>query len=547
MAKIESNKLITNFPVPLSEAENQNLSLTLSGVVTRNGLWRPSVTAGGEISWEYDDSNSRVPPVSQNIRGPEGKTPFLKVNQENSHLLWSRDQITWYDTNQTTSGAVGPQGPAGSDGSDGKDGKDGTNGTDGVTPEVRVEDISHQPTDPAYTNGGTRITFYYGPDNPKNISYSAFNGAPGQGGGGGGSYLEGQGIVFTENNTTINAKLNGPDIGFDTAGNICFNTDGTDGGGAFNMIEGHETWASGAANHVEGMWTWAKGQGNHAQNVGCSAIGYGVNAQGLWTCFISDSGNGGDKWWNHGAGASVEGICNRTRETTYSGENETRGPVHGGILKVIGNGYRLHPDVREDASYVLSDAFIFYRDGTMWTSGSLEIGGRIHGVSDLAESATYAEQFWNEYEEHPQYRGIGEGFRRVSDDLQLLQNTKLDQDTWDDYSGSFLQEVSTRGSVSGNGTPSSPIGLINSVDQQLSKIDSKTTLTSAAGNVFTAEDGTPSNPAKNFTFSGVNYKSGQTAGYVAQQLFVVASDNEIVSLVNGGAADGKGCLFFRVQ
>lgn len=543
MAKIESNKLITNFPVALSEEENQNLSLTLSGVVTRNGLWRPSVTAGGEISWTYDDTNSRVAPDPQNIRGPDGKAPPLRVNPKNSHLEWEDSFKVWQDTGQETSGAVGPKGE------DGLDGTNGTDGRDGETPTISVEPIAHLATDPADTNGGNRISFEYGPGDPRNVSYSAFNGAPGQGGSGGGSYLAGQGIqiVTGQEHDTIQAKLGGPDIGFDTAGNIRFNTDGTDGGGAFNMIEGHETWASGAANHVEGMWTWAKGQGNHAQNVGCSAVGYGVNAQGLWTCFISDSGDGGDKWWNHGAGASVEGICNRTRETTYSGEGATRGPVHGGILKVIGNGYRLHPDTRYDASYVLSDAFIFYRDGTMWTSGSLEIGGRIHGVSDLAESATYAEQFWNEYEEHPQYRGIGEGFRRVSDDLQLLQNTKLDQDTWNDYSGSFLQEVSTIGSVSGNGTPSSPIGLINSVDQQLSKIDSKTTLTSAGGNVFTAEDGTHSNPAKNFTFSGVNYKSGQTAGYVAQQLFVVASDNEIVSLVNGGAADGKGCLFFRVQ
>lgn len=431
MAKMESNKLITNFPVPLSEEENQNLSLTLSGVVTRNGIWRPAVTAGGDISWEYDVSNSRVPPDSQNIRGPEGKAPFLRVNPENSHLEWSRDRIYWQDTEQTTSGAVGPAGK------DGVDGQNGTNGTDGVTPVVSVEAFSHMPTDPENTNGGTRISFNYGAGDPKNISYSAFNGAYCSGGSGGGSYRAGQGIRFTENDTTINAKLNGPDIGFDTAGNICFNTDGTDGGGFFNMIEGHETWASGAANHVEGMWTLAKGQGNHAQNVGCSAIGYGVNAQGLWTCFVSDSGDGGDKWWNHGAGASVEGICNRTRETTYSGEGATRGPIHGGILKVIGNGHRLHPDVREDASYVLSDAFIFYRDGTMWTSGSLEIGGKIHGVSDLAESATYAEKFWNEYEEVPQYRGIAEGFKDAFDSLQELENKKLDQDVWDDYSGSF--------------------------------------------------------------------------------------------------------------
>lgn len=431
MAKMKSNKLITNFPVPLSEEENQNLNLTLSGVLTGKGIWRPAVNASGDISWTYDEENSRDVPTPMNIRGPEGKAPFLRVNSANSHLEWSRDRISWEDTKQTTSGAVGPAGK------DGVDGQNGTNGTDGVTPVVSVESFSHNPTDPEGTNGGTRISFYYGPDDEKNKTYSAFNGAPGQGGGGG-SYLEGKGIVFTENNTTINAKINGPDIRFDGTDSISFNTDGVDAGGFYNMIEGHETWASGAANHVEGMWTWAKGQGNHAQNVGCSAIGYGVNAQGLWTCFISDSGDGGDKWWNHGAGASVEGICNRTRETTYSGEGATRGPVHGGILKVIGNGHRLHPDIREDASYVLSDAFIFYRDGTMWTSGSLEIGGRIHGVSDLAESATYAEKFWNEYEEVPQYRGIGDKFKSAFDSLQGLQNTKLDQDVWDDYSGSFV-------------------------------------------------------------------------------------------------------------
>lgn len=90
------------------------------------------------------------------------------------------------------------------------------------------------------------------------------------------------------------------------------------------------------------------------------------------------------------------------------------------------------------------------------------------------------------------------------------------------------------------------VGLSANVTSQLSKIDSKSTVTSGAGNVFTVND-TTSNPAKNFTFSAVNYKAGQTAGYLPQQLFVVASDNEIISLVNGGAADDKGCLFFRVQ
>ena len=55
MAKMKSNKLITNFPVPLSEEENQNLNLTLSGVLTGKGIWRPAVNASGDISWTYDE------------------------------------------------------------------------------------------------------------------------------------------------------------------------------------------------------------------------------------------------------------------------------------------------------------------------------------------------------------------------------------------------------------------------------------------------------------------------------------------------------------
>ena len=152
MAKMKSNKLITNFPVPLSEEENQNLNLTLSGVLTGKGIWRPAVNAGGDISWTYDEENSRDVPTPMNIRGPEGKAPYLRVNSANSHLEWSRDRISWEDTKQTTSGAVGPAGK------DGVDGQNGTNGTDGVTPEVQLESFSHNPTDPADTNGGTRIS-----------------------------------------------------------------------------------------------------------------------------------------------------------------------------------------------------------------------------------------------------------------------------------------------------------------------------------------------------------------------------------------------------
>jgi hypothetical protein len=102
----------------------------------------------------------------------------------------------------------------------------------------------------------------------------------------------------------------------------------------------------------------------------------------------------------------------------------------------------------------------------------------------------------------------------------------------------------TDSTLEGTGTSADKLRISDTV---LDQIEEKSTITSAAGNVFTVSGGAGTEPDKNFVYSGVNYKAGQTAGYIPQQLFVVASDNEIVSLVNGGAADGKGSLFFRVQ
>ena len=181
MAKMESNKLITNFPVSLSEEENQNLSLTLSGVVTGKGIWRPAVTPGGDISWEYDDSNSRVPPDSQNIRGPEGKAPPLRVNPANSHLEWQDSFKVWQDTGQETSGAVGPegprgpQGPQGIQGIQGIQGQDGDPGRDGVSPSVSTSVIN---PDTSHPKGGTEVTIT---DSAGQHRFEIWNGADGAG------------------------------------------------------------------------------------------------------------------------------------------------------------------------------------------------------------------------------------------------------------------------------------------------------------------------------------------------------------------------------
>ena len=126
-------------------------------------LWKPTVNAAGDISWELALTGDT--PATANIKGSNGdngKTPEL--TSENYHIKWKytdesiwndlgdfrgasgadgKDGITptitidpnddtWIingiDTGIVASGAVGPAGKDGIDGKDGVDGKDGQNG-----------------------------------------------------------------------------------------------------------------------------------------------------------------------------------------------------------------------------------------------------------------------------------------------------------------------------------------------------------------------------------------------------------------------------------
>lgn len=135
-------------------------------------------------------------------------------------------------------------------------------------------------------------------------------------------------------------------------------------------------------NFVEGSWTIASGYNCHAEGVATSALGYSVYAQGMWTCFSSTDGqtNAGlaPIYWGIGAGAAVEGYCNATTSCPMSGTagESNYGAVHGGIIKVIGNGYvenEVHEtDVHE---HYPSDALILYRDGSMMVKGPITANG----------------------------------------------------------------------------------------------------------------------------------------------------------------------------
>lgn len=136
-------------------------------------------------------------------------------------------------------------------------------------------------------------------------------------------------------------------------------------------------------NFVEGSWTLASGYNCHAEGVATSALGYGVHTQGMWTCFSSNNGDiagggTGPIYWGIGAGAAVEGYCNATTSCPMSGTagEESYGPIHGGILKVIGNGYVENKDHETDVHvHYPSDALILYRDGSMWVQGPISANG----------------------------------------------------------------------------------------------------------------------------------------------------------------------------
>jgi hypothetical protein len=198
----------------------------------------------------------------------------------------------------------------------------------------------------------------------------------------------GSGISIVDD--AINAKI-GTDLAFDDVTSaIKIDTNGNPNNTATNN-----------RNFVEGSWTVANGYNCHAEGAGTSALGYGVHAQGMWTCFSSSKWGDNthintDIYWAIGAGASVEGYCNATTSCPMSGtDGVDYGPIHGGIIKVIGNGYIAHdqqpdPDAHEHTHYP-SDALILYRDGSLSAAGKISAAGIELGAEpDLSDYVPYS-------------------------------------------------------------------------------------------------------------------------------------------------------------
>lgn len=232
----ELNKIVTNFPMSLSQDENRNLALTLSAVLegggggVANAIWKPAVDQDGDLIWSWDTfPDSARPPETVNIKGPRGesgapgrdgtngtngtngkdgkdgengKTPQIQINSSNAHWEWRYSGASeWTDLGVVASGAVGPQGIPGVSGASGAPGAKGEDGEDGVSPAVTVSAL---PYDPSKPQGGTRVTIT-DKDHPTGQSFDVYNGIDGQGATV--NLLEGEGIKILHTQGTTDYTI----------------------------------------------------------------------------------------------------------------------------------------------------------------------------------------------------------------------------------------------------------------------------------------------------------------------------------------------------
>lgn len=154
----------------------------------------------------------------------------------------------------------------------------------------------------------------------------------------------------------------------------------------YSFVEGYEntdyliTGLIGA-NHTEGAYNQISGVYSHIEGHANKLIGYGVHMEGGYNIFEShnltaDKSDPIGRWniW----GQSIEGMANATTAEPTSGtEGVNFGYVHGGILKVIGNGTRIKTDESDPTTEVItrSDALILYRDGSLSAAGKISAAG----------------------------------------------------------------------------------------------------------------------------------------------------------------------------
>lgn len=220
--------------------------------------------------------------------------------------------------------------------------------------------------------------------------------------------------------------------------------------------------ASNTRNFVEGSWTVASGYNSHAEGMATTAYGYAVHAQGMWTKFSSSKWSDNDHptpidiYWAAGAGATVEGYCNATTSCPMSGTEgkSDYGPIHGGILKVIGNGNVVHDQSVDPDAHIHrlqpSDALIIFKDGCISAAGNISANGielgeggtSYQGRSGVNVVGDYIELTQTAYNAVTSIAGLSTdvGTLKVASADWNKVSAKLDTTAFSTVSGNFLTD-----------------------------------------------------------------------------------------------------------
>ena len=212
------------------------------------------------------------------------------------------------------------------------------------------------------------------------------------------SYTQGTDIIVDENNTiqvNTNGSANSTGMAFvegsdNIASGVASHAEGklNSAMSDYSHIEGYknidfEIPGQIGSNHTEGAYNDVSGVYTHIEGHANGASGYGLHVQGGYNRFYINNtaadkthSDPTDRWniW----GISVEGMANATTAEPYSGTigQPDFGYIHGGILKVIGNGTRTkESEDPSSESITRSDALIIYRDGSISAAGNISANG----------------------------------------------------------------------------------------------------------------------------------------------------------------------------
>lgn len=212
------------------------------------------------------------------------------------------------------------------------------------------------------------------------------------------SYTQGTDIIVDENNTiqvNTNGSANSTGMAFvegsdNIASGVASHAEGklNSAMSDYSHIEGYknidfEIPGQIGSNHTEGAYNDVSGVYTHIEGHANGASGYGLHVQGGYNRFYINNtaadtthSDPTDRWniW----GISVEGMANATTAEPYSGTigQPDFGYIHGGILKVIGNGTRTKESEDPSSETITrSDALIIYRDGSISAAGNISANG----------------------------------------------------------------------------------------------------------------------------------------------------------------------------